>query len=130
LGEIKNHNNNIGLREFHIIESLGFTIEILVLEQVCLHWSCKHFGRKNPCNKSADLHPRQSNLLHRNIFQRSTKIGWRSAEKGTFFQHASASIAPTISMGFTLSGTDVMIFKIFSPKNSAKKLAFFDSKQS
>jgi hypothetical protein len=23
------------------------------------------------------------------------------------------------------SGTDVMIFKIFSPKNSAKKLAFF-----
>jgi hypothetical protein len=26
-----------------------------------------------------------------------------------------------------LSGTDVMIFKIFSPKKIAKKLAFFDS---
>jgi hypothetical protein len=27
-------------------------------------------------------------------------------------------------------GTDVMILKIFSPKKIAKKLAFFDSKQS
>jgi hypothetical protein len=27
-------------------------------------------------------------------------------------------------------GTDVMIFYIFSPKNSAKKLAFFDSNHS
>jgi hypothetical protein len=31
---------------------------------------------------------------------------------------------------FSRSGTDVMILKIFSPKNSAKKLAFFVSKQS
>jgi hypothetical protein len=28
------------------------------------------------------------------------------------------------------SGTDVMIFKIFSPKNSAKKIGVVDSKQS
>jgi hypothetical protein len=27
-------------------------------------------------------------------------------------------------------GTDVMIFKIFSPKNFAKKIGVFDSKQS
>jgi hypothetical protein len=33
-------------------------------------------------------------------------------------------------MFFVIPGTDVMIFKIFSPKNIAKKLAFFDSKQS
>jgi hypothetical protein len=46
----------------------GGTIEILDLEQVCWHRSCKHFGRKNPCKKSADLHPRQGNLLHWNIF--------------------------------------------------------------
>jgi hypothetical protein len=30
----------------------------------------------------------------------------------------------------SVSGTDVMILKIFSPKKIAKKLAFFDSKQS
>jgi hypothetical protein len=43
-------------------------IEILVLERECLSYSCKHFGRKKPCKKSADLHPRQGNLLHWNIF--------------------------------------------------------------
>jgi hypothetical protein len=26
------------------------------------------FWAKNPCKKPADLHPRQGNLLHRNIF--------------------------------------------------------------
>jgi hypothetical protein len=30
----------------------------------------------------------------------------------------------------SLAGTDVMIFKIFSTKNSAKKFGVFDSKQS
>jgi hypothetical protein len=43
-------------------------IEILALERACLSCSCKHFGRKNPCKKSADLRPRQGNLLHWNIF--------------------------------------------------------------
>jgi hypothetical protein len=47
--------------------SIG-TIEIWDLEHVCLSCSCKHFGRKNPCKKSADLHPRIGNLLHWNIF--------------------------------------------------------------
>jgi hypothetical protein len=42
-------------------------IEILILEQVCLRWSSKHFWQKNHV-KSADLHPRQGNLLQRNIF--------------------------------------------------------------
>jgi hypothetical protein len=44
------------------------------------------FGKK-PCKKSADLHPRQSNLLQWNIFtgQQQTlslqhKIGWRPAK--------------------------------------------------
>jgi hypothetical protein len=43
-------------------------IEILVLERACLSCSWKHFGWKNPCKKSADLYPRQGNLLHWNIF--------------------------------------------------------------
>jgi hypothetical protein len=43
-------------------------IEILILERACLRCSCKHFGRKKPCKKSAALHPRQGNLLERNIF--------------------------------------------------------------
>jgi hypothetical protein len=46
----------------------GTIIEILIQERACLRCSCKHFGRKNPCKKSAYLHPRQSNLLHWNIF--------------------------------------------------------------
>jgi hypothetical protein len=60
----------------------------LVLERACLRWSSKHFWRKKPCKKSADLLPRQGNLLQRNILQASTKpllqhkIGWRPAEKG------------------------------------------------
>jgi hypothetical protein len=44
------------------------TKEILVLEHACLSCSCKHFGRKNPCKKSADLHPRQGNLQHWHMF--------------------------------------------------------------
>jgi hypothetical protein len=31
-------------------------------------WSSKHFWRKKPSKKSANLHPRQGNLLQRNIF--------------------------------------------------------------
>jgi hypothetical protein len=43
------------------------TIEIFVLERVCLRWSSKHFWQKKPCKKSADLHPRQGNSLQTNI---------------------------------------------------------------
>jgi hypothetical protein len=43
-------------------------IEILDLEEVCWHKSCKYFGGKIRCKKSADLHPRQGNLLQRNNF--------------------------------------------------------------
>jgi hypothetical protein len=49
-------------------------IEILVLERTCLSCSCKHFGQKTPCKKSADLHPRQGNLLQWNIFTGLNKI--------------------------------------------------------
>jgi hypothetical protein len=84
------------------------TIEIL-LELVCLRWSSKHFWRKNPCTKYADLRPRQGNLLQRNIFTELNKnlslqhkIGWRPAEKNRpFYQHASSS--SKISMVKTLS---------------------------
>jgi hypothetical protein len=65
------------------------TIEILDLEQVCWQRSCKYFGGKNTLEKSADLHPRQGNLLQWNIFTGLNetslyyihKIGWRPAEK-------------------------------------------------
>jgi hypothetical protein len=43
-------------------------IEIFLLERVCLCWSSKHFWRKKPCKKSADLHPRQGYLQQRNSF--------------------------------------------------------------
>jgi hypothetical protein len=33
-------------------------IEILTLERVCLPWPFKHFWRKKPRKKSADVHPR------------------------------------------------------------------------
>jgi hypothetical protein len=63
------------LPEFVYIEGKQFVsrIEILDLAQVCWYRSCKHFGRKKPCKKSADLHHRQGNLLHWNILQGSTK---------------------------------------------------------
>jgi hypothetical protein len=56
-------------------------------------------AEKNLCKKSADLHPRQGNLLQRNSFTGLTKtslyvqhkIGWRPAEKSCPFQHASSS---------------------------------------
>jgi hypothetical protein len=40
------------------------------------------FGEKIPCQKSANLHPRQGNLLHRNNFSLFTKqnrleISWK-----------------------------------------------------
>jgi hypothetical protein len=61
------------------------------------------FLAKKPCIKSADLHPRQGNLLLRNNLQGSTKplfktqSSWRAAEKiPPFFQHASSG--PKISM--------------------------------
>jgi hypothetical protein len=60
-------------------------------------WSSKHFWRKTLV-KSADLHPRQGNLLQRNILtglnknlSLQHKIGWRPAEKIALFQHASSS---------------------------------------
>jgi hypothetical protein len=51
------------------------------------------FLAKNPCKKSADLHPGQGNLLQRNIFAGLNKtspyiqhkIGWRPAEKIALF---------------------------------------------
>jgi hypothetical protein len=46
-------------------EKMGQGIEILDLEQVCL---ANIFGERTPCNKLADLHPRQGNLLQRNNF--------------------------------------------------------------
>jgi hypothetical protein len=68
--------NNIGRMVLYIhhaeIRFRVKTIEILVLEQVCLRWSGKHFWQKNPCKKSADLHPRQGN-----------KLPWN---KGTFYR--------------------------------------------
>jgi hypothetical protein len=69
------------------------------------------FWAKKPCKKSADLHPRQGNLLHTlEHFYRAQqnlsslhKIGWRSAEKNlpVFFQHASSR--SKISMATTHS---------------------------
>jgi hypothetical protein len=59
-------------------------------------------AKKNPCKKSADLHPIQGNLLQKEHFYRAQqnlslqhKVGWRPAEKK--FQHASSSTK--ISMG-------------------------------
>jgi hypothetical protein len=48
-------------------------IEILYLEQVCWHRSCKYFGEKNTMKKSADLHPRQGTFLQRNNFSAVNK---------------------------------------------------------
>jgi hypothetical protein len=60
------------------------TVEILVLERVCLRWSCKYFGRKKHRRKSADLHLGQGTLEHfyraRQILAFLRKIGWRAAE--------------------------------------------------
>jgi hypothetical protein len=76
--------------------AVGEAIEILVLERVCLSCSCKHFGRKNPGEKSADLHPRQSNFTTLEHFYRAQqnlsslhKKGWRPTEKkfDHFFQN-------------------------------------------
>jgi hypothetical protein len=39
-------------------------------------------------------------------------------------------LAPISENMVAQSGTDVMILKIFSPKNLAKKIGVFDSKQS
>jgi hypothetical protein len=59
---------------------------------------------------------------------------------GIYMQNINRSFAmlrtkifPTIvrkNFGRFRPGTDVMILKIFSPKNSAKKFGVFDSKQS
>jgi hypothetical protein len=66
------------------------------LEQVCFRWSSKHFWQK----KSADLRPRQGNLLQRTKFIRLSKtspystkyVNWRPAGKKLhFFQYASSS---------------------------------------
>jgi hypothetical protein len=46
----------------------GPIIEILVPERVCLSCSCKSFGRKKTCKKSADLHHGQGNLQQWNIY--------------------------------------------------------------
>jgi hypothetical protein len=59
-----------------------------VIERVCLRWSSKHFWQKNLVKKSDDLHPRQGNLLQRNIFTGLNKtslyntkyVGLRQAE--------------------------------------------------
>jgi hypothetical protein len=43
----------------------GIAIEILVLERVHMFkLLLQTFWAKKPCKKSADLHPRQGNLLH------------------------------------------------------------------
>jgi hypothetical protein len=58
---------------------------------------------KKPCKKSADLHPRQGNILQRNILKGLTKPlfttqnSWRPDEKIRPF----SSVAPTISMRCT-----------------------------
>jgi hypothetical protein len=55
------------------------------------------FLAKNPCKKSADLHPRQGNLLQRNILQGSMKPlftkqnSLETSWKNALFQHASFS---------------------------------------
>jgi hypothetical protein len=67
------------------VEGPAKAIEILDLEQVCWHRSCKYFWGKK--------HPRQGNLLQRNIFSAVYKtslyyihkIGWRPAEKNSPF---------------------------------------------
>jgi hypothetical protein len=43
------------LQRWRIGSLSPWLIEILVLERVSLCWSSKHFGRKKPCKKSADL---------------------------------------------------------------------------
>jgi hypothetical protein len=79
----------------------GGTIKVLVLERV-FSLVQQTFLAKKTCKKSADLRPRQGNLLARNIFTGSNntslylqhKIGWRSGEKNRpffstcFFQHS------------------------------------------
>jgi hypothetical protein len=77
-----------------------WTIEILVLKRVCLHWSSKQFWWKKPCKKSADLQPRQGNLLQRNIFT-GLSLQHKICRKKIrpFFQHASSSTK--ISMFWT-----------------------------
>jgi hypothetical protein len=44
-----------------------FSIEILELDHVGTG-PANLFGKRTPCKKSADLHPRQGNLLQRNNF--------------------------------------------------------------
>jgi hypothetical protein len=81
------------------------TIEILVLELVCLRWSCKHFGRKKNLVKSLLISTLDEVIYYPGTFYRAQpnlsllhNIGWRSAEKFVHFQHASSSVAHTISM--------------------------------
>jgi hypothetical protein len=97
------------------------TIEIL-LELVCLRWSSKHFWRKNPCTKYADLRPRQVNLLQRNIFTELNKnlslqhkIGWRPAEKIALFINMRLLHSTKISMVKTLATGNAAYAKGASP---------------
>jgi hypothetical protein len=73
------------------------TIEILDLEQVCLHSSCKHFWAKKNLVKSLLISTLDKVIYYIETFYRAQqnfsslrKIGWRSAEKNlpVFFQHA------------------------------------------
>jgi hypothetical protein len=64
-----------------------------------LRWSSKHFWHKKPCKKAADLHPRQGNLLQRNIFTGLNETSLFKTQnrletickKSPLFQYASSS---------------------------------------
>jgi hypothetical protein len=58
------------------------------------------WANKNPCKKSANLHPRQGNLLHWNIFTGLNKTSLHFTKQGgdqlkkisPFFQRACSKI--------------------------------------
>jgi hypothetical protein len=74
--------------------------------------------KKTP-GRHSDRHTRQKKEVE-------TKIDRESAAtyKWTKSGQNQYKFYRILYSAFSKSGTDVMIFKIFSPKNSAKKLAF------
>jgi hypothetical protein len=67
--------------------TISKNIDAMYLHTYVFELLLQTFWAKKPCKKSADLHPRQGNLLQRNILQAQQnlslllKIGWRTTEK-------------------------------------------------
>jgi hypothetical protein len=85
------------------------------------------FWAKNPCKKSADLHPRQGNLLHWNIFTGLNKTSLCFTSVGLFPGRSFHTLQVRV-LSFTRTGVRRQFLKesradflyIFSGENSAE----------